>query len=356
MNIDASWNIDLSQHEDRPLSVAKVVKTFGSIFCGLTKLSTSFATVSVQPFRYFITRALLAGLLMSAASGCGSSLPDLSSVKKQMSAEQLEVAEPVANSVGISLIPIPAGEFLMGTAESKVVDGKKKTKKKEAPPGSEGEHPQHKVLITKPFFIGMCEVTQTQYEKVMGETPWKGQPLTTEGENVAASYISWDNAVEFCGKLSKLENAVYRLPTEAEWEYACRSGTATTYTFGDDVFLLDQHAWFDQNAYQQSEQYAHAAGQKLPNAWSLYDMHGNVCEWCSDFHGSYADRIKQSENDVVTDPQGPGKGRQHAWRGGGFADNAVNLRSASRNSYGRVGYRPEFVAGFRVIKEMDFTP
>lgn len=296
--------------------------------------------------------AFSAFLVLWFVPGCGSGLPDLSVVKSQMTSKQLAASDPVVNGIGMTLVPVPAGMYLMGSAEAKVVDGKKKVQ----PPGSESERPQHEVHITKPFLIGMCEVTQGQYTQVMGESPWKEKPLTTEGKNVAVSYITWDNAVEFCRKLSELENTLYRLPTEAEWEYACRSGTATAFSFGDQFDQLEQYAWFDQNAYKNSEQYAHATGQKRPNAWSLYDMHGNVCEWCSDFHGSYAERVALSKKDVIADPQGPDKGRQRVWRGGGFADNSVNLRSACRNSYGRVDYRPEFVAGFRVVKELDSAP
>ena len=239
----------------------------------------------------------------------------------------------------------------MGTAAPADANSKSE-KKPELPPGAAAEQPQHSVRISTPFFIGICEVTQGQYEQVLGETPWKGQPLTTEGKNIAASYVSWDQATAFCKKLSEMESCTYRLPTEAEWEYACRAGTTSAFNFGDDGKLSDS-AWFDQNAYKDGEQYAHAAGQKKPNAWSLYDMHGNVWEWCSDWHGSYSEQIGQSKDKALIDPTGPTKGAQHVWRGGGFAENPTNLRSACRNSYGRVDYRPEFMAGFRVVKEKD---
>ena len=303
---------------------------------------TSSTTISTTAF---------AVLLIIMISGCGSSPPDASAVRKQMTAEQLAVAEPVVNSIGMTLVPIPAGEFSMGTAaptDTKAKGGKKA----ELPPGAKAEQPQHKASITKPFFISICEVTQGQYEQVLREAPWKGQPLTIEGKNIAASYVSWDKAVEFCKKLSELENVRYRLPTEAEWEFACRAGTTSAFSLDDGGKLTD-YAWFDQNAYKDGEQYAHAAGQKKPNAFGLYDMHGNVWEWCSDWYGSYADRIAKNKNSALVDPTGPTKGWQHAWRGGGFAENPSNLRSACRNSYGRVDYRPEFMAGFRVVKEVD---
>ena len=292
-------------------------------------------------------RCLLA-LAFISISGCGTSVPDASKVRDQIAPEQLAVGEPEVNSVGIIFVPIPAGEYQRGTA---VTTGAK-AKKSQLPPGADAEQPQHTVQISKTFLMSVFEVTQGQYEQVTGETPWKEQPLTKEGEPVAATYVSWEQAHAFCEKLSELDNATYRLPTEAEWEYACRSGTTSNYNFGDDGKLLGDYAWFDQNAYKAGEQYAHAVGQKLPNAWSLYDMHGNAWEWCSDLHGSYSEQLKRSKGDTLVDPQGPENGWQHVWRGGGFSENGVNLRSASRNSYGRVDYRPEFMAGFRVVKEV----
>ena len=290
----------------------------------------------------------LTALALIGCSGCGVSLPDISGVRSQMAPEQSAVGEPVVNSIGMVLVPVPHGEFLMGVS---AVPGEGK-KESRLPPGAKGEQPRHTVRITQPLFISVCEVTQGQYRQVMNEAPWKGQPLTTEGDHVAASYVSWDQAEAFCRQLSQLESATYRLPTEAEWEYACRAGTTTGFGFGDDLQRLDEFAWFDQNAYKVGEQYAHSVGQKRPNAWSLYDMHGNVWEWCSDFHGSYGEQLKASKDDVLVDPTGPDKGRHHVWRGGSFAENGVNLRCSSRGSYGRIDYRPEFMAGFRVVREM----
>jgi len=280
--------------------------------------------------------ALIIALSLITTAGCGSRIPGAKAVKKFMASDQLALGNPIVNSVGMVLVPIPAGEFQMGAADN---DGKRK---------GGPESPRHLVKITKPFFIGSCEVTQQQYEEVMGERPWEGEPLVREGSSYAASYVTWDNAVEFCRKLSEQESEEYRLPTEAEWEYACRAGTKTTWSFGDDHEQLADHAWYDANAYQDGEQYAHRVGRKLPNEWGLYDMHGNVWEWCQDWYARYDAKKKES-----VDPTGPEKGRHHIWRGGSFAEAAQNTRSATRLSFDREGYHPEYLAGFRVVRMLE---
>jgi len=202
--------------------------------------------------KQFSTLAMIMILLV----GCGTSLPDLAKIRAQMASEQLEVGDPITNSVGITLVPIPSGEFQMGTAVPK----RKEKKKPQLPPGSDAEQPLHKVNISQPFYIGICEITQEQYEQVMQEAPWKDQPLTRDGANIAASYVSWEQANVFCKKLSEIENVTYRLPTEAEWEYACRAGTTTPFSF-ENLKQFQEYAWVDQNSYKNGEQYAHAAGR-----------------------------------------------------------------------------------------------
>ena len=321
-------------------------------------------------------QSLFPGILITVLAGCGSGTPDLAAVKEHMAPEQLELGDPVTNSVGMVLVPVPAGEFQMGTFVNKASaeerfekfmqnpdvikkiesgevteEGLMKHARRRAKEdkGREGgpDTPQHLVKITKPFLLGVCEVTQQQYEAVMAEKPWLGQPLVEEGADYAATYITWDKAVEFCKRLSEQESETYRLPTEAEWEYACRAGTNSTYSFGDDEKLLAEYAWHDANAYKSEEQYAHVVGQKKPNPWAVYDMHGNASEWCSDWYGSYDRKQKKA-----VDPLGPEKGRTRIWRGGSFAENGINMRSASRTSFGRLDYRPEFAAGFRVVRVM----
>jgi len=161
-----------------------------------------------------------------------------------------------------------------------------------------------------------------------------------DGPNYPATYVRWNEAVEFCRKLSKQEGVEYRLPTEAQWEYACRAGTTTVYSFGDDVSKLGQHAWYNKNAARINENYAHRVGQKLPNPWGLYDMHGNAHEWCQDWYAPYG-----SEK-VVSDPMGPAQGTVRLLRGGSFVDRSSIVRSAVRNDlqpthrFFSVGFRP----------------
>jgi formylglycine-generating enzyme required for sulfatase activity len=319
---------------------------------------------------------LIPGVLIAALTGCGSSVPDLAAVKANMKLEQLALSEPVSNSVGMVLVPIPAGEFQMGTPVSnaspedrleKLIQNPDVVKKIESGETTKEElmkhaqkqadkdrqrkgspdTPQHPVRITKPFFMSAFEVTQGQFKAVMNEEPWAGQPLVEEGPDYAATYISWEKASAFCQKLSDKESVEYRLPTEAEWEYACRAGTTTEYGFGDDGARLGEHAWYDANAYKADEQYAHEVGQMSPNAWAMYDMHGNAWEWCQDWYARYG---QQKKKDAAVDPAGPEKGRHRVWRGGSFAEQTINLRSATRLSFNRRDYRPEFAAGFRVVR------
>jgi formylglycine-generating enzyme required for sulfatase activity len=221
-------------------------------------------------------------------------------------------AKSFVNSIGMKLKLIPAGTFLMGSPESEV--------------GRTNDETQHHVTLTKHFYLGATEVTQGQWESIMGTTPWKGQRYVQENSNNAANYVNWDDAVEFCRKLSDKEGKTYRLPTEAEWEYACRAGATTAYSFGDDADQLRESGWFDKNAWDAGERYAHAVGLKRANAFGLHDMHGNVWEWCSDWYGDYP-------TGHVTDPQGPTTGVKRVFRGGCWSSVSAFCRSAYRYTY-----------------------
>jgi len=255
---------------------------------------------------------------------------------QQAWADHLRIATETTNSIGMKLTLLPPGEFTMGSPASEA--------------GRRDDEPQHQVKITKPFYLGVHEVTQQQYEKVMGTRPWQGKTFVKEGPDFSATWVSHDDAVAFCRKLSNQEGVQYRLPTEAEWEYACRAGTTTAYSFGNDASKLGQYAWYRENAWDVGEKYAHRVGQKLSNPWGLYDMHGNVWEWCQDWHASYGSAK------VVSDPKGPAQGNSRSLRGGdGFDDPRSGVRSAVRN-----GALPPisrlFTVGFRVARTYNLSP
>jgi formylglycine-generating enzyme required for sulfatase activity len=217
--------------------------------------------------------------------------------------QRLGLPVEITNRFGMKLVLIPAGEFMMGS------------------PGSDDdafhdEKPQRRVKITKPFYLGVTEVTQEQYEQVMGENPseFKDDP------QCPVEKVSWEDAEKFCERLSEKEGKTYQLPTEAQWEYACRSGSTTKWCFGDSESQLDDYAWYDDN----SGNTTHPVGQKKPNAWGLYDMHGNVWEWCANW---WDDDYSESSS---TDPTGPSSGSVRVGRGGGWYDAAWYCRSAYR--------------------------
>jgi formylglycine-generating enzyme required for sulfatase activity len=243
-----------------------------------------------------------------------------------------EPVKSIANSIGMKFNEIPAGTFLMGSP---------KTEK-----DREDNETQHAVTISKSFYMQTTEVTQGQWKAVMGTEPWKGEDDVKEGSNYPATYVSSDEALAYCKKLSEKEGKKYRLPTEAEWEYACRAGTKTTWSFGNDEKVLGDYAWYAKNAYYADEQYAHQVGLKKPNPFGLFDMHGNVRNWCHDFYGK--DYYKQSP---AKDPTGPASGSFRVLRGGAVANHTRGTCSAVRLRSVAVGSNGDF--GFRLVRELD---
>ena len=240
----------------------------------------------------------------------------------------------VTNSIGMELIEIPAGKFTMGSPK-----GEKDRQKDEA---------QVRVTLTKPFGLGKYEVTQGQWKSMMGSEPWKGKDHVKAGKDCPVTYVNWVEAKRFCKKLTTIERKAgkltadeeYRLPTEAEWEYACRAGTTTAYSFDNNEKQLGEYAWFNLNTIDVDEQYAHKVGMKKPNPWGLHDMHGNVWELCSDWIG-----IGLSGG---TDPSGPNGGSRRVSRGGSWGNNPGDCRSAMRSSSDPSDRRDHL--GFRVAR------
>lgn len=222
------------------------------------------------------------------------------------------------NSVGIKMKLVPAGTFMMGRPKQRP-----NPQDLRMGPGA-GDQPSHAVTLTKPFFLSVYEVTNAQFRRVVGHVPSKWKHDDHPVENV-----SRDLAERFCRELSAIpdeQNAgrVYRLPTEAEWEYACRAGTKTAYSFGEDESRLQDYAWF----MGQVKGATSAVGEKKPNPWGFYDMHGNVWERCSDWYAEYP-------KGKVTDPRGPsgggfGQNRTSVLRGGAFNASASQCTSTYR--------------------------
>ena len=212
--------------------------------------------------------------------------------------------EIIENSIGTRLKLIPAGEFVMGDK-----------KRSDARP--------HRVRITNPFYLGIYQVTQREWQAVMG-----GNPSNLKGDDHPVENVSWDDCQEFIAALNQREGTwQYRLPTEAEWEYACRAGSTTRYCFGNSAAQLGRYAWFSKNSGKET----HQVGTKAPNAWGLHDMHGNVWEWCEDWYGDYP-------KGAVADSQGPSDGSNRVNRGGSWLNGAESCASAYRD-YNTPSYR-----------------
>ena len=235
----------------------------------------------------------------------------------------------LGHGVNLELVLVPAGRFSMGSPETEEERF--------------DNEPQHAVTITKPFYMGKFPVTQQQYEQIMGKNTSR-----FKGKDNPAETVSWDDAQEFCKRLSRTAKQTVRLPTEAEWEYACRAGTRTRYYCGDSEEDLKRAAWFQGNSKVIPVDWpnfgctTHPVGQKEANAFGLYDMLGNVWQWCRDGYDDY-------QTGAATDPQGPARSKWRVLRGGSAFDFPGDCRSACRGRCG-LGYSQYFL-GFRVVVE-----
>ena len=262
----------------------------------------------------------------------------------------LHAAESITNSIGMKLVPIEPGTFTMGQ-DGPPISGNASLAAYHAEFRSADwdEKPAHRVTITQPFHMGMTEVTLGQFRQFQ-----PGCRQGTGGDDEAVNGITWNQAVAFCEWLSKKEGKTYRLPTEAEWEYACRAGTTTIFNTGDTL-PPGQQKWFGgegwreryfpagkmppEYEWQDGATTLHVA-QKSPNAWGLSDMHGNVAEWCLDWFGPY-------ESGGQTDPLGRSDGDFRVFRGGAHSMLTRMVRSANRGGWIPDSSRPE--VGFRVV-------
>ncbi|MEI7635757.1 MAG: formylglycine-generating enzyme family protein [Syntrophus sp. (in: bacteria)] len=225
-------------------------------------------------------------------------------------------------TIGAKFVLIPAGTFMMGS-----------------PSGESGrdsdESPQHRVTISRPFYLQTTEVTQGQWKRIMGSNP---SNFSSCGDDCPVKQVSWNDVQDFIGRLNRMEGTgKYRLPTEAEWEYSARAGTTTRFYSGANDDDLSSAGWCG----YYSEDKTHPVGKKTPNVWGLYDMHGNVGEWCQDWYSNYP-------TGGVTDPDGPSSGSYRVFRGGSWLDAAGRCRAASRGD-GAPGLRYDTL-GFRLLR------
>ena len=290
-----------------------------------------------------------AGLLLAVPfllTGCyrpPAGTAQLAGMRQEEAARLIGRPKEFINSVGMKMVLIPAGEFQMGSSLSaEELVAKYPDTADWCVTGVDIQQPVHRVTVMQPFYLGVTEVTQAEWVAVMGENP-----STFKGEERPVESAPWERVIEFCRKLSVREGVTYSLPTEAEWEYACRAGTKTLYHFGDNVAQLGDYAWYRDNScwthppkklddnvavfgahgrYTDTSCQTYPVAQKKPNAWGLYDMHGNVGESCEDvWHGNY--------DGAPTDGSSWLTGGTQEWRmirGGSYFGHARSCRSSSR--------------------------
>jgi formylglycine-generating enzyme required for sulfatase activity len=243
------------------------------------------------------------------------------------------------NSVGIKMVWLAADSFTMGSP----LDEK----------GRDTNEGQVEVKLTEGFWLGQTEITQSQWAQLMGTSPWRGKSNVREGKNYAASFISWQDANSFVEKLNSSEHSSdslpdyweYSLPTEAQWEYACRGGKKSAFSFGDDPSEFAVYGWSAESAFEKGEAYSHEVGKKRPNEFGLYDMHGNVWEWCKD---NFSAKLSGGTNPILNNG-----GPLRVNRGGGWNFATKCCRSASRLSdapdsrYNNLGFRIALVRSLK---------
>ena len=252
-----------------------------------------------------------------------------------------ELKKVLTNTLGMEFVLILPGSFMMGSG----ISPEQSVQEYGGVAGwYEFEHPQHEVKISKPFYLQSTLVTQGQWKRVMGDNP---SHFKNCGDDCPVEVVSWDDAQGFTKRINEMEGTGnYRLPTEAEWEYACRAGSTAGFYFGADPSKLGEYAWYNDN----SEDQTHPVGRKKPNPWGLYDMHGNVMEWVEDdshktYDGAPADGSAWIDKE---------RGACRVFRGGGWGFGALYCRSVYR-----FGALPDFraaVLGFRLSRSVSLGP
>ena len=284
---------------------------------------------------------LLLAFTLGAVTGCGpgtagydrhsGEVGEHRSTTLMEESKDSSTGKTISNSVGMHFAYIPPGSYLRGSPQEE--------------PGRESDEGQQVVTLSNGYYMQTTEVTQKQWKAVMGELPLY---IIKCDEKCPVERVSWEDAQEFIRKLNSMEGSeIYRLPTEAEWEYAARAGSKTSFANGEISTLtcdpdakLGDMGWYCGNSKILRH---HIVGQKRPNDWGLFDMHGSVWEWCSDWYGKYP-------SESVTDPRGPSEGTERIMRGGGIADNARSCRSANRHSL-----RPDVEfnnIGLRIVRSL----
>jgi formylglycine-generating enzyme required for sulfatase activity len=309
-------------------------------------------TATVNTIRYGSTCILALSLLLSG--GCAktiadkkstpekSSDPAKKSTPEKASAPAKKSSIDLGKGQNMKLVLIPAGKFMMG---SKFSVKETMSRYGGKPQHLSCEHPYHEVTISKPFYMGVYEVTQAEWKALMGTEPWKDKTQTKAGDKYPASWMTSYQAIEFCKVLSKKTGRKVSLPTEAQWEYACRGGATTAYCYGDDPKKIVDYAWCWLNTRKANppQIYAHLVGTKKPNAWGLYDMHGNLWEYCSDWY----DKDYYARSPKV-DPENTTETKLRSVRGGSWHNGSREARSTMRSSWTGPKY-VHYNYGFRVV-------
>jgi formylglycine-generating enzyme required for sulfatase activity len=286
---------------------------------------------------------------------------------QQAWADYLGVPMEVTNGLGMKLRLVPPGEFLMGSTKEQIEfyvrqAGEKKSEMSDRLADRlKRVFPQHPVRLTRVFYLGVHEVTRRQFRRFVEATGfktdaekdgkggkglkgdkwledprfvWNGNLRFSQTDDHPVVHVSWNDAVAFCKWLTQQEGVAYRLPTEAQWEYACRAGNHGEWCVGDDESLLAEYAWYDANSGRRT----HPVGQKRANAFGLCDMHGNVWEWCNDWYADY-------RKGALSDPHGPQSGSVRVSRGGcwyyfaGYSRSVIRFRDPPSNRFSNLGFR-----------------
>ena len=310
-------------------------------FLGRAFLFASAFTGLVSSIVLFITSQAANGSKPDdRGEGAGASKAQTSDIGKEGSVRY-------DNELKLKLVWCPRGTFTMDDSISK--------------PGNINQTIRIapvKVTLTQGYWIGKYPVTQAEWRRLMKTKPWRGRFSTRIGDRLPATYITWNDAMDFCRKLTERERRAgrlsnaweYTLPTEAQWERACRAGTETRYCFGDDASKLSEYAWFYDNSYKVGDNHLHAVGAKKANRWGIHDMHGNVCEWCRDH---YVEKLPGGRDpEVKAEPSGD---TLRVSRSGCIVFNAAMCESGYRRGEspgyrnGDFGGRAGGNLGFRVV-------